>query len=96
MPDPAFRIGSGAVRTHVERNWLGLDASGTIAAPNRGYGVLVWESADETLIGGGPTFLSTLVGTMFDSVFVFVGCLALAAGAILYVLGELLPVGRRL
>ena len=44
------------------------------------------------LIGGGPTFLGTVVGTKFDSVFVFVGCLALAAGAILYVLGELLPV----
>jgi ZIP family zinc transporter len=48
------------------------------------------------LVGGGPTFLGTVVGTRFDSVFVFVGCLALAAGAILYVLGELLPVGRRL
>jgi len=48
------------------------------------------------LIGGGPTFLGTVVGTWFDSVYVFVGCLALAAGAILYVLGELLPVGRRL
>lgn len=48
------------------------------------------------LIGGGPTFLGTIVGTSFDSVFVYVGCLALAAGAILYVIGELLPVGRRL
>ncbi len=48
------------------------------------------------LIGGGPTFLGTMVGTWFDSPFVFVGCLALAAGAILYVLGELLPAGRRL
>jgi ZIP family zinc transporter len=48
------------------------------------------------LVGGGPTFLGTVVGTRFDSVFVFVGCLALAAGAILYVLGELLPIGRRL
>jgi ZIP family zinc transporter len=48
------------------------------------------------LIGGGPTFLGTIVGTSFDSAFVFVGCLALAAGAILYVLGEILPVGRRL
>jgi ZIP family zinc transporter len=48
------------------------------------------------LVGGGPTFLGTVVGTWFDSVFVFVGCLALAAGAILYVIGELLPIGRRL
>ena len=45
---------------------------------------------------GGPTFLGTVTGTRFDSVFVFVGCLALAAGAILEVLGELLPVSRRL
>ncbi len=48
------------------------------------------------LIGGGPTFLGTIVGTSFDSAFVYVGCLALAAGAILYVIGEILPVGRRL
>jgi ZIP family zinc transporter len=48
------------------------------------------------LIAGGPTFLGTIVGTSVDSVVVFVGCLALAAGAILYVLGEVLPIGRRL
>ena len=38
---------------------------------------------------------SRVVGSRVDSMFV-AGCLALAAGAILYVLGELLPVGRRL
>ena len=48
------------------------------------------------LIGGGPTFLGTVVGTSFDSNYLYVGCLALAAGAILYVIGELLPAGRRL
>ena len=48
------------------------------------------------LIGGGPTFLGTIVGTSLDSPLVYVGCLALAAGAILYVIGEMLPVGRRL
>lgn len=48
------------------------------------------------LIGGGPTFLGTVVGTSFDSVFVYVGFLALAAGAILFVIGEILPVGRRM
>jgi ZIP family zinc transporter len=48
------------------------------------------------LIGGGPTFLGTIVGTSFSSSYLFVGCLALAAGALLYVLGEILPVGRRL
>jgi zinc transporter, ZIP family len=48
------------------------------------------------LIGGGPTFLGTIVGTSFTSTYLFVGCLALAAGALLYVIGEILPVGRRL
>jgi ZIP family zinc transporter len=48
------------------------------------------------LVGGGPTFLGTLVGTSFSSIYLFVGCLALAAGALLYVIGELLPIGRRL
>jgi zinc transporter, ZIP family len=48
------------------------------------------------LIGGGPTFLGTIVGTSFSSTYLFVGCLALAAGALLYVIGEVLPVGRRL
>ena len=48
------------------------------------------------LVGGGPTFLGTIVGTSFSSTYLFVGCLALAAGALLYVIGEVLPVGRRL
>jgi zinc transporter, ZIP family len=48
------------------------------------------------LIGGGPTFVGTLVGTQFSSVYVFVGCLALAGGAILYVVGELFAAGRRM
>ncbi len=48
------------------------------------------------LVGGGPTFLGTIVGTTVNSPYVFVGCLALAAGAILYVVGELFSSGRRL
>ncbi len=48
------------------------------------------------LIGGGPTFLGTLVGNAVSSPYVFVGFLALAAGAILYVVGELFSVGRKL
>jgi ZIP family zinc transporter len=31
------------------------------------------------LVGGGPTFLGTIVGTSFSSTYLFVGCLALAA-----------------
>jgi ZIP family zinc transporter len=48
------------------------------------------------LVGGGPTFLGTIVGNAVTSPYVFVAFLALAAGAILYVVGELFSVGRKL
>jgi ZIP family zinc transporter len=48
------------------------------------------------VIGGGPTFLGTLVGRSFVNDTVFVGFLALAAGSILYVILELLHVGRNI
>ena len=48
------------------------------------------------LIGGGPTFLGTLIGQSFQNDTVFVAFLALAAGSILYVVIELLAVARRL
>jgi ZIP family zinc transporter len=48
------------------------------------------------LIGGGPTFLGTVIGFSVQSDAVFVLCLALAAGSILYVVGELLHAGRRM
>src|SRR2546423_9649252 len=48
------------------------------------------------LLAGGPTFAGTLVGTAFSSPYVFVGFLTLAAGAIIYVVAELLNMGRRL
>lgn len=48
------------------------------------------------LIGGGPNFLGTIVGYRFASDPISVLFLALAAGAIVYVIGELLASGRRL
>jgi ZIP family zinc transporter len=48
------------------------------------------------LIGGGPTFLGTLVGTAFTSEILEVAFLALAAGAILYVIAEILNAGRKM
>ena len=48
------------------------------------------------LVAGGPTFVGTVVGNAVTSDYVFVGCLTLAAGAILCVVGELFAVGRRL
>jgi len=48
------------------------------------------------LIGGGPTFMGTLIGESFVNDAVFLGFLALAAGSILYVVIELLNVARKL
>jgi ZIP family zinc transporter len=47
------------------------------------------------LIGGGPTFVGTILGYSVQSTPAFVFCLALAAGSIIYVVSELLHVGRR-
>jgi len=48
------------------------------------------------LVAGGPTFLGTIIGDSVSSPYVFVAFLTLAAGAILYVVGELFSVGRKL
>jgi ZIP family zinc transporter len=48
------------------------------------------------LVAGGPTFLGTLVGVAYTSQYVSVLFLALAGGAIVYVIAEILNVGRRL
>lgn len=47
------------------------------------------------LIGGGPTFLGTAMGILFHSPQIFILFLALAAGAILYVVAELLGAAKR-
>jgi ZIP family zinc transporter len=47
------------------------------------------------LIGGGPTFLGTVTGIVFNSPQIFIFFLALAAGAIIYVIAELLGVAKR-
>lgn len=47
------------------------------------------------LIGGGPTFLGTIIGYRFVSTTMFVLFLALAEGALIYVLGELFHMNRR-
>jgi ZIP family zinc transporter len=48
------------------------------------------------LVAGGPTFLGTVVGVSFHSEYVSVAFLSLAGGAIVYVVAELLNMGRRL
>ncbi len=47
------------------------------------------------VIGGGPTFLGTLVGRSFTNDTVFLAFLALAAGSILYVVYQLVKVSAR-
>jgi len=48
------------------------------------------------LIGGGPTFIGTLIGHQFPAPAISVLFLAMAGGAILYVIGELQHAGRKL
>lgn len=48
------------------------------------------------LIGGGPTFVGTWVGYLASSDYLSVAFLAVAAGALLYVLNELFNLGRRI
>jgi len=47
------------------------------------------------LIGGGPTFVGTILGITFHSTALFVFSLAFAAGAIIYVVMELMGAARR-
>jgi ZIP family zinc transporter len=48
------------------------------------------------LIGGGPTFVGTLIGQTWASEALSIAFLSLAAGSILYVVSELINVNRRL
>jgi ZIP family zinc transporter len=66
-----------------------LDASGNRTRP--GWGFLLTLGA----IGGGPTFVGTLVGHGFTSEPVAVAFLTLAAGSILYVVCQLIGVAFR-
>jgi len=48
------------------------------------------------IIGGGPNFLGTIIGYTFSSPAVSVLFLSLAAGALVFVIGELFASGRKL
>jgi len=47
-------------------------------------------------MAGAPTFVGTLIGFGFQNAYVSVAFLALASGAIIYVIAELLNIGRKL
>jgi ZIP family zinc transporter len=48
------------------------------------------------LIGGGPTLIGSLIGSFWTIKPVEIFCLSMASGSILYVVGELLHLGRQL
>jgi ZIP family zinc transporter len=74
---------------HNATEGFGIVAPLTGQRPSWGYLALLG------LIGGGPTFVGTLVGQRFTNDIVSIGFLGLAAGSILYVVIELLAVARK-
>jgi zinc transporter, ZIP family len=66
-----------------------LDDEGSARRPSWGFLLLL------ALIGGGPTFVGTIVGHGFTSEAVSVVFLTLAAGSIIYVVTQLLGVAAR-
>ena len=71
---------------------FGIAAPMAMAAKRPSWGFL----GIAGLIGGGPTFIGTWIGYIASSQYVYVLFLALAAGALLYVVNELFNVGRKL
>ncbi len=69
----------------------GFGIVGPLAGTKPSWGFLALAG----LVGGGPTFLGTLIGYHFVSNGLSVFFLALATGAILYVIGELFNSARR-
>lgn len=67
-----------------------------IAAPLSGHRV-GWGFLSVTgLVAGGPTFLGAIIGSWWANEATEVFCLSLASGTILYIIGELLHLGRQL
>ncbi|WP_426622993.1 ZIP family metal transporter [Leifsonia sp. McL0607] len=74
---------------HNATEGFGIVAPLSGTRPSWGYLALLG------LIGGGPTFLGTIIGQAFSSDIVSIAFLGLAAGSIVYVIIELLAVARR-
>ncbi|MBI4374606.1 MAG: ZIP family metal transporter, partial [Deltaproteobacteria bacterium] len=65
-----------------------------IAGPLTSHRPSVWFVLFLGFLGGGPTFLGTFVGSRWTSEPVEALFLSLAAGAILYIIGELIHLGK--
>src|SRR6266699_3648040 len=85
----AIAIGLGL---HNFTEGLGIAAPMTMDPKPASWGFLGLAG----LIGGGPTFIGTWIGYLASSDYFYVAFLAVAAGALLYVVNELFHVGRRL
>ena len=70
----------------------GFGITAPLAGERPGWGFLALLG----LIGGGPTFVGTLVGQSFVNETLYLGFLALAAGSILYVIVQLIGVALKL
>lgn len=66
-----------------------------VAAPMSGHPVSWKFLALCGIIGGGPTFVGAAIGSWWVNKSVEIFCLALASGTILYIIGELLHLGRQ-
>ena len=77
---------------HNATEGFGIVAPLTTEDQRPGWGLLALLG----LIGGGPTFLGTIIGQSVVNDYLFVGFLALAAGSILYVIIQLLKVAFKL
>jgi zinc transporter, ZIP family len=71
---------------------FGIAAPMTTEAKPASWGFLLLAG----LIGGGPTFIGTWIGYLASSEYFAIAFLAVAAGALLYVLNELFNLGRRI
>jgi ZIP family zinc transporter len=99
-------IGQSAAKGEINLAVLLLVGFGLHNA-TEGFGIVAPLAGDERrpswgflallgLIGGGPTFVGTLVGQSVVNDYLFVAFLALAAGSILYVIVQLLRVAFKL
>jgi len=77
---------------HNVTEGFGIAAPMTMGAKPASWGFLGLAG----LIGGGPTFIGAWIGYLASSSYFYVAFLAIAAGALLYVVNELFNVGRKL